>query len=45
MLLCTKNKKVSEGEGGVVCCYVQRTRKLVKEREEMFAAMFKEQES
>ena len=32
MLLCTKNKEFSEGEGGDVCCYVQRTRNLVKER-------------
>ena len=43
MLLCTKNKEFSEGEGGGACCYVQRTRNLVKEREEVLAAMYKEQ--
>ena len=41
MLLCTKNKEFSEGEGGDIYCYVHRKRKLMTEREEMFTAMYK----
>ena len=38
-----QRKKVDDGEGGDAYCYVQRTWESVKEREEVFAAMYKEQ--